>query len=62
MLTDKTTMPDVLGLSRDSLGTGSYLKHRDNVIYVYDEKKRKGQTRYLIGYLYRTGGQERVQI
>ena len=24
-------------------------------IYMYDGKTRKGQTRYLVGYLYRTG-------
>ena len=28
-------------------------------IYVYDGKTRKGQTRYLVGYMYMTGGQGR---
>ena len=27
-------------------------------IHMYDRKTRKGQTRYLVGYLYRTRGQE----
>ena len=27
---------------------------------MYDGKTRKGQTRYLVGYMYRTGGQGRV--
>ena len=27
--------------------------------YVYDGKTSKGQTRYLVGYMYMTGGQGR---